>query len=476
MLLPLTLPTAAQVGASLERLEIAIWPEYDRPAALVILRARLSEAQPLPATVRLPIPVEVGEPHAVAVRTLDRRLLTAPYELEIEQDWAIVSVRTDELEVWVEYYDELNIEGAQRTYRFTWPSGYAVAELTYEVQQPADAQEFQITPPGQAERGEFGLSYHTAELGSVSAADAFTIEFEYQKSNTNLSIDNPLPQRAQPVESLKISFWPEYDRSEVLVFYRVRLSDDTPLPALVSLPIPSRVGDPHAVAKWFPEGGLSDLVRWSRQPDGDWATVTIETDTTGVWLEFYDDLNVEADRRSYRFQWPGGLEIGDLQFEVQQPAAADELSITPEGESRLQEDGLRYYTGSLGAQSADARPTIAFTYFNPGGQLTNPPAAVPSLVRPEVTQGGIPDVRAWIPWALGAFGVVFLALGAFLFLRLRREAVPRAPRPRQRSTARKPARKGDREFDASPVFCHICGTQANVNDNFCRRCGTALRK
>lgn len=477
LVFPYSQPVMAQgEGADIERLEVALWPEYDRPEMLVILRARLSQDQSLPAIVRLPIPERVGEPHAVAMRAQDGPLLSAPYSLEGEGEQTIVSVQTDELEVWVEYYDELMIAGDQRTYRFEWPRGYAVTEFAYEVQQPVDSQAIQINPAGEAAPGEFGLTYYSAELGTVSAAATASVELSYQKSNAILFVESQLPRSSLPVESLQISFWPEYDRSAVLVFYRVRLREDTTLPALVSLPIPSRAGDPHAVAKWFPEGGLSDLVRWSRQPDGDWATITIETDTTGVWLEFYDDLTVAGDQRTYSFQWPGGLEIGNLQYEVQQPAAAGEMSVIPAGETRTREDGLRYHEGSFGAQSPDAQPVVEFAYSNPAGQLTNPTSAGPALVRPEATQGGIPDVRVWIPWVLGIFGVVFLALGAILFLRLRRGTASKAPRPRKRSSAKKQPDPGRREIDASPVFCHICGTQANVNDNFCRRCGTTLRK
>ena len=67
----LKVPAQAQGGANLERLEIAIWPEYDRPSALVIYKARLDTSVDLPAVVRLPIPASVGAPHAVAAWSPD---------------------------------------------------------------------------------------------------------------------------------------------------------------------------------------------------------------------------------------------------------------------------------------------------------------------------------------------------------------------------------------------------------------------
>ena len=61
----------------LASLNIEIWPEYDRPAALVILRAALAESVKLPATVTLKLPAASGGPSAVAhSTTADGNLLS----------------------------------------------------------------------------------------------------------------------------------------------------------------------------------------------------------------------------------------------------------------------------------------------------------------------------------------------------------------------------------------------------------------
>ena len=53
----------------LASLNIEIWPEYDRPAALVILRGALAEGVKLPAAVTLRLPAASGGPGAVAYST-----------------------------------------------------------------------------------------------------------------------------------------------------------------------------------------------------------------------------------------------------------------------------------------------------------------------------------------------------------------------------------------------------------------------
>lgn len=468
---------SAQDTPSIDSLEIALWPEYDRRAVLVIYRLRLAGDTSLPTSVSVPIPANVGEPHAVATASLDGRLLTADYDRKVEGEWASITVETDNLEVWVEYYDELTIDGEERQFRFVWPGGVELTNLTYEVQQPVDAYEVQITPPGEVEPGEYGLTYFRADLGPVDASTTLSIDLSYRKPNATLSAEKAFLIGSLPIESLQVALWPEFDRPAVLVSYRVRLSTETPLPTTVSLPIPDRVGDPHAVAKWLPEGGLDDRVPWVRQEEGEWATVTVETDTTGVWLEYYDDLTFDGDERSYTFYWPGGIEIGSFSFEVQQPAAASAMRVSPEGEVRQRDDGLFYHEGDSFSLAPTSSFDLEFMYANPSAQLSiSLSSTEPTLVRPEATQGGIPDIRPWLPWVLGGFGFVFLAFGVVLIFRLRRERESATPRPRRRRAAMKQPKSEAREIDASPLFCHICGAQATVSDKFCRQCGTELRR
>ncbi len=86
MLLPIVLagfglrwtPAAAQEAPAIEQLTVALWPEYDQPAMLVILRVQLAPGTQLPVDVILPIPTSAGEPLAVAYTTAEGALLNAP--------------------------------------------------------------------------------------------------------------------------------------------------------------------------------------------------------------------------------------------------------------------------------------------------------------------------------------------------------------------------------------------------------------
>ena len=66
LLLLVALPVAAQTEVTqLDTLTVELWPDYDRPAMLVILTGTLPESAALPATVTIPLPPE-AEINAVA--------------------------------------------------------------------------------------------------------------------------------------------------------------------------------------------------------------------------------------------------------------------------------------------------------------------------------------------------------------------------------------------------------------------------
>ncbi len=278
-----------------------------------------------------------------------------------------------------------------------------------------------------------------------------------------------------PLELLEVALWPEFDRSEVLVIYRALLPSDVSLPTSVSLPIPAEVEEPHAVAIYGSDGALLDA-GYTRDVEGEWATITVETESRGIWLEYYDALIIEGQERKFNFLWPGGVALGTFAYKVQQPVGASGMRITPLGGGRFEEDGFFYYARDLGPALAETDFLISVTYFKTTSGLSVdslPPS--PLVVRPAITRGGTPDLGRWLPWVIGGFGVVLLAIGGFYFLRLRREEAVARPRPRRRRSAKKKA-KDLAEIDASPVFCHQCGLQAGVSDHFCRRCGAQLRQ
>lgn len=178
---------AAETKPRLASLEVTLWPEYDRPAVLVMLHGRLVPNTALPATVHLPMPVIAGKPHAVAKRTRDGRLVLASHTVNITGKSAIVNVLTDEPEIRLEYYVDLTTTDPQRRYVFTWPGGMAIEQVTYEVLQPIGAEGLSVKPPGRQSVGSDGLTYYLGDLGPKGSNESFSIGVTYTKTTPILT-------------------------------------------------------------------------------------------------------------------------------------------------------------------------------------------------------------------------------------------------------------------------------------------------
>ncbi|MFQ5793211.1 MAG: hypothetical protein ACE5JI_22295 [Acidobacteriota bacterium] len=178
----------AQTEPRLARLEVALWPEYDRPAVLVMLQGWLTTDTALPATVRLPMPAQAGRPHAVAKRTPDGMLLLAQHRVDFEGKWARVNLMTDVREVRLEYYVDLASIDPGRRYVFEWPGGLDIEQVTYEVMQPIGAKDFSVEPsPSTQSGGKNGITYHLGDLGPKARKDTFFIEITYTKISPTLT-------------------------------------------------------------------------------------------------------------------------------------------------------------------------------------------------------------------------------------------------------------------------------------------------
>ncbi len=287
-------------------------------------------------------------------------------------------------------------------------------------------------------------------------------------------------QASASINALTVGIWPEYDQPEVLYIYTVQLAPGTSLPASFSLPIPAAAREPIAVAKQGLDGKLYDA-QYTRQVQGDWATITVQTDSLTNRMEYYGNLDIRGQSRTILWTWPGGPALGDLSFKVQQPIGATGLSVVPAStQATTETDGLTYYSGDLGPVAASATSRIEVTYTRSTPELTTAllPTTAPSSSEPPISQAGpaqgaSPSPTTWVPWVIGTLGVGLLAVGVFMVLRMRRTSA--APARSRRHAKAPAARPEDGVIEASPVFCHNCGSKADASDVYCRRCGTRLR-
>jgi len=181
----------------LARLQIEIWPEYDRPAAaLVILRGEIAGNVPLPASVSLGIPAASGGPSAVAYSTgAGGNLLSLKYDRGEASDFITLKFHTPERFIQIEFYDPLAISGADRSYSYVWRGELAAERLSMILQEPALASDLSVQPGLEAAGlGQDGLRYRSSELGAFQAGKRLEVKVRYTKTDPRTSLEIVKPE------------------------------------------------------------------------------------------------------------------------------------------------------------------------------------------------------------------------------------------------------------------------------------------
>jgi hypothetical protein len=190
---------APERNPRLANLQIEIWPEFDRPAVLVILRGALAADVVLPADVTLRIPAASGGPSALAYSTAAAaELLNLEHQRTDAKDFITLRFKVPQRYFHVEFYDPLATGAPARSYTYTWPGDFGVNRFSVLVQEPAAASDFSVQPNLDASTtGPDGLRYRSAELGVHEAGKPLPITLRYSRTETRTSAE--ILQRQAPV-------------------------------------------------------------------------------------------------------------------------------------------------------------------------------------------------------------------------------------------------------------------------------------
>jgi hypothetical protein len=184
LIVALLITSTAQAQSAvtgLDRLEIELWPDYDRPALLVLLTGVLPPGTALPANVRLPIPAE-AELHVVArISDTSEMIDDVSYNTEVGDDGQqFLTFTAPDLRFRVEYYLPYTAEGDERQFAFSWQSDLEIVLLAVLIQQPLNAVNFSTEPAAPTvQPGEEGFNYHAFPEQPVVAGQQFAVQGSY---------------------------------------------------------------------------------------------------------------------------------------------------------------------------------------------------------------------------------------------------------------------------------------------------------
>lgn len=177
-------------------LEIELWPDFDRSAVLVLLTGTLADDVPTPATVNLPVPDEASI-NAVAHINVGSGDLENVSDVNSDTPGEL-TFTTPSPTFRIEYYVPYDSDGDQRDYTFDWRSDMTIDQLLATVQQPADATDFQLSPPAdQTSTRADGLIYHAYDGQSLPAGQSFSVTASYDLASGELSADVLAAQQPQ---------------------------------------------------------------------------------------------------------------------------------------------------------------------------------------------------------------------------------------------------------------------------------------
>jgi hypothetical protein len=176
----------AQGGVTaVDSLVIDFWPDYDRPAVLVLITGALPAGTATPATVTLALP-ENADVNAVAYMDVTNGLMNADYQ-EIDNQLILT---TPNLDFRVEFYLPYEANGRQHSFTYSWLSEMSINQLEAKVQQPLAAAGMVIEPdPIEVRAASDGFTYHLLPNQIIPTGQPFAINVNYTMSSDDLSVN-----------------------------------------------------------------------------------------------------------------------------------------------------------------------------------------------------------------------------------------------------------------------------------------------
>lgn len=174
---------AQESGPTVDRAALHLWPEYDDPGLLVIFSGDFDGATKLPLRVAFPLPAGA---RGIQVTAADPAagLLSQPWNLvgtTLTYTLPLPSFQT-------EYYVDLPLSGNRRDITYTFTAPYPIRLLAIEIQQPARATDFSISPQAEGSGpGTDGLTSYTLTRRNVNTGEKLDFRIRYSKADTGLS-------------------------------------------------------------------------------------------------------------------------------------------------------------------------------------------------------------------------------------------------------------------------------------------------
>ena len=183
----LWLPLSAQ-GPELDTWTVAVWPEHDQPAVLVIVEGVVSNESALPLPMRVPVPVN-AQINAVAYKGEDGRLFSLPWEVVDAANGQEVVFEVEQPTFVVEYYADIISPPPDRSFALSLTVPYDTQSTLLLLRQPAGASAMAIDPDlDPIAPDELGNPQYSRDLGPQAGGTVIPLFVSYVKDDEETTI------------------------------------------------------------------------------------------------------------------------------------------------------------------------------------------------------------------------------------------------------------------------------------------------
>jgi hypothetical protein len=266
---------------------------------------------------------------------------------------------------------------------------------------------------------------------------------------------------------VRVEVWPEFDKPAVLVIYHITLASDVTLPATMTVRIPAKE---NAVAYLDASGKLWQLTYESTE-EGGWTALTFSAPTNSIQVEYYDTLVTDGTSRHVVYQWPGDYATDSLIINFLQPLDAAGLKLDPAPDSnKTDANGLVQYQIDFSSRAVGKTATLTADYQKTTERLSATVSQVQPSASLDTNAQGKVSLSNYMPWVVGGAGLLLIAVGLAIGLNYWRSTGKVSSEGRKRHVSKRT------ETDEEVYYCPQCGKRAQSADQFCRTCGTRLRR
>ena len=175
-------------------LRLSIWPEYDDPRVLIMLRGELAPHTALPTRLTFPIPAG-AEVIGAGMISEQNELLLHPHQVKAGETQDHLEVSLPVPRFFVEFYYNPFTSDTNKRFTYTFTAPYHLEHFEVDVQQPLQATNFTLVPPAvHQSTDDKGLTYHWLFYRNLGKDETTSFAVAYTKTVATPSVTKRQPE------------------------------------------------------------------------------------------------------------------------------------------------------------------------------------------------------------------------------------------------------------------------------------------